>query len=66
MFSQRVVNLFVPRIHKEIVDILALQEGHFPFGVILSYTGLKLLQGGTGACRLGNFVDCSNEKVLLI
>jgi len=58
VFSQRVVNLFVPRIHKEIVDILALQEGHFPYGVILSYTGLKLLQGGTGACRLGGVINC--------
>ena len=56
LMSLRVVNVFVPRLNKEIIDILALQNGQFPYGIILLYTLVKLLQGGTGSGRSGGLI----------
>ena len=56
LMSLRVVNVFVPRLNKEIIDILALQNGQFPYGIILLYTLVKLLQGGTGNLRSGGLI----------
>ena len=51
IISLRVVNVIVPRLNRDLIDILALQDGQFPFGLILQYTLVKLLQGGTGPLR---------------
>ena len=56
LMSLRVVNVFVPRLNKEIIDVLALQNGQFPYGIILLYTLVKLLQGGTGSGRSGGLI----------
>ena len=56
LMSLRVVNVFVPRLNKEIIDVLALQNGQFPYGIILLYTLVKLLQGGTGNLRSGGLI----------
>ena len=56
LMSLRVVNVFVPRLNKEIIDILAIQNGQFPYGIILLYTLVKLLQGGTGSGRSGGLI----------
>ena len=58
LLSQRIVNVFVPMIHKDVIDILSLDNGAFPYQKILIYSGIKLLQGGTGAGRFGGIINC--------
>ena len=48
---RRVFNVFVPRIQKDIVDILARADGSFPYDLILILTTIKILQGGAGSGR---------------
>ena len=55
----RVVNVFVPRVNRDIVDILALDMGQFPVDKILLYSFLKIMQGGVGAaCKFGGIINC--------
>lgn len=51
IISLRVVNVIVPRLNRDLIDTLAMQDGQFPLGLILLYTFVKLLQGGTGPLR---------------
>ena len=59
VLSQRVVNVFVPRVNRDIVDVLALDIGAFPVDKILLYSFLKIMQGGVGAaCKFGGIINC--------
>ena len=51
VLSQRVFNVFVPRLQKDIVDSLASGNGTFPYELILIYTTIKIFQGGGGSGR---------------
>ena len=44
VLSQRVFNVFVPRLQKDIVDSLATGNGTFPYELILIYTTIKIFQ----------------------
>ena len=48
---QRVFNVFVPRLQKDIIDSLATGDGSFPYDLILTYTAIKMFQGGGGSGR---------------
>ena len=48
LLSLRGVNVLVPRLNKQIVDILASGGGTFPYEIIIAFTGVKFLQGGAG------------------
>jgi len=56
LLSLRVINLYVPRINKMIIDSLAEQK--FPYQLILIFTVVKIFQGGTGACQMAGLVNC--------
>ena len=48
VLSLRSINVLVPRLNKQIVDILAAGDGTFPYDIIIAFTGVKFLQGGAG------------------
>ena len=48
VLSLRSINVFVPRLNKQIVDVLAAGDGTFPYETIIALTGVKFLQGGAG------------------
>jgi len=59
LISLRVANVYVPILQKEIVDILALQNGVFPWEKLLIFAAVRLLQGGS--CRLGGIIICAKN-----
>ena len=56
LLSLRVINLYVPRLNKMIID--SLSESNFPYQLILIFTLVKIFQGGTGACQMAGLVNC--------
>lgn len=56
LLSLRVINLYVPRLNKMIID--SLSESNFPYKLILVFTLVKIFQGGTGACQMAGLVNC--------
>ena len=61
VISLRVINVFLPRLQRDIIDVLALHDGSFPFDLILYFTGLKILQGGPGFGRFGSLINTAKN-----
>ena len=58
--SLRVVNVFVPRLQRDIIDILAQENSPFPYDTILIYSVLKFLQGFGGGQATGFLISLKN------